>query len=151
MQLCFSSFLIFSCYHSIISCCKMTTIPPLPSLYPSFPQLIFLLSHFPFCVWYLVFVCAVNTLENEPETFSPWCSFCTSTHTDTAYLTHCSRISTCFLCHRFANSIIATVVLPSHLSLLLSLFPSLISGFNLVCIPPSTANNRFKVGKDIYC
>lgn len=70
MQLCFSSFLIFSCYHSIISCCKMTTIPPLPSLYPSFPQLIFLLSHFPFCVWYLVFVCAVNTLENEPETFS---------------------------------------------------------------------------------
>lgn len=60
----------------------MTTPPPtpLPSLYPSFPQLIFLLSHFPFCVWYLVFVCAVNTLENEPETFSPWCSFCTYTH-----------------------------------------------------------------------
>lgn len=45
--------LCFLCYLSIISCGKMTATlsPPVP---PSFPPLIFLCSHFPFCVWYVV-------------------------------------------------------------------------------------------------
>lgn len=110
----------------------MTAIPPSPpSSHPSFPPLIFLLSHFPFCIWHLVFVCAVNTLgtSRRNPSFSP----CRTTNTHVLHISHivsdqhfvfsvttaASRRPLCL--HR---------IFPSFLcrpSLLLSLLPVLLS------------------------
>lgn len=124
----------------------MTAIPPSPpSSHPSFPPLIFLLSHFPFCIWHLVFVCAVNTLgtSRRNPSFSP----CRTTNTHVLHISHI--VSDQHFVFSVHCGVPATIVPSSHLSFvsLPSFSPSvpssrsLIFGFKVVYFEPSTANN----------